>query len=178
MESEGFRPRDHDQLSAEELYAGCRSDAFGKEVQRRLLLGAFVLSRRSYESFYKKAQQIRSLVCSDFEAAFRQGINCILTPTSPSSAFPLTTDTSTVHLSSPVEQYVHDIMTVPASLAGLPSISVPTLIQSDTAGNCMPLGLQLIAPPLQEDQLFVIARCLETPNLHKVVPPQIETVFS
>lgn len=114
--------------SVEEIFSNTRSEGFGDEVQRRILLGTFVLSRkyviifsswnnlyyRSYESYYRKAQQIRRLILQDFQNVYKQGVDLLLTPTTPSSAF-LISESKSV---DPVSIYVNDVMTIPASLAG------------------------------------------------------------
>ncbi|PRP89448.1 aspartyl/glutamyl-tRNA amidotransferase subunit A [Planoprotostelium fungivorum] len=145
--------------STEELYSNTRSESFNSEVQRRILLGGFVLSRKSVDSYYLKAQRVRRLVRDDFHDAFSSGVDVILTPTTPTPALPLD------NFSSPVEMYVNDVMTIPASLAGLPAISLPV----GRSGDGLPLGLQLIGSRLSEDKLFEDPKIVIKVRMFKIV---------
>lgn len=134
----------------EEMYEKTRGEAFGKEVKRRVLIGSFVLSHGYYDAYYTKAQKVRGLIAEDFKKAFNK-LDAILTPTTPSSAFEIGKDIS------PIEMYFNDVFTVPASLAGLPAISVPF-------GKCeesLPLGMQIIGNYFDEQTIFNIASNLE-----------------
>ncbi len=135
----------------DELYENTRSQGFGKEVQRRILMGTYVLSAGYYDAYYLKAQKVRALIARDFQNAF-QKVDVILAPTTPGPAFALD-ETST----DPVVMYLNDVLTVPASLAGLPCLSVPGGLSSER----LPLGLQLIGPPFDENVLFRTGQVIE-----------------
>ncbi len=135
----------------EELYENTRADGFGDEVKRRVLIGTYVLSAGYYDAYYVKAQKIRSLIYSDFEKVFNE-VDVIFTPTTPSSAFPLDEK-----IDDPISMYMNDLLTVPANMAGLPAISLPS--GKDSQG--MPLGFQLIGKPFDEGGLINIASYFE-----------------
>ena len=135
-----------------ELYEKTRSEGFGAEVKRRILIGSYVLSSSSYEAFYHKAQQVRTLIIDDFKAAFQNSCDVILAPVCPSTAFKIGELSN-----SPLKMYLQDVLTTPASLAGLPGMSVPF----STDSNNLPIGIQLIAPAFKEDTLFKTAERLE-----------------
>ena len=103
----------------DEMYRRSRSEGFGPEVKRRILLGTYVLSAGYFEAYYKKAQQVRTLIRRDFDAAF-QSVDVLLTPTAPSPAFK-----AGAHKDDPLAMYLADLLTIPVNLAGLPAISVP-----------------------------------------------------
>ncbi len=145
-----------------ELYKRTRSEGFGDEVKRRIMVGTYVLSAGFYEAYYQKALKVRNLIRKDFENVFSQGINAILTPTTPSPAFPLSSKSN----KSPVEMYLNDIFTVPVNLAGLPAISIPT----GTTDKGLPLGLQLIGPAWGEAEILDIAFRLEKESNFKELP--------
>jgi aspartyl-tRNA(Asn)/glutamyl-tRNA(Gln) amidotransferase subunit A len=134
------------------MYGATRDAGFGEEVKRRILLGTFVLSAGYYDAYYLKAQKVRTLLCRDFEAAFRD-VDVIASPTAPTAAFALGEK-----MNDPLAMYLNDIYTLPASLAGIPSISVPCAM---TKGG-LPIGLQLTTPALAEERLFAIASAWET----------------
>mgnify|MGYP001166648212 CR=1 FL=1 len=136
-----------------DLYKITRSEGFGDEVKRRIMIGTYVLSAGFYESYYQKALKVRKLIEKDFNEAFAIGINAILTPTTPSPAFDLNSKTK----ENPVEMYLNDIFTVPTNLAGLPAISIPTGLSK----NGLPLGLQLIGPKWGEQEILNIAYRIE-----------------
>ena len=129
-----------------------RSEGFGAEVKRRILLGTFVLSAGYHDQYYGRAQRVRTLVCGDFDAAF-SGVDAIIGPTSPTVAFELGERTA-----DPLAMYLSDIYTVPANLAGLPAISIPGAVGS----GGLPIGVQLVGPKLAESQLLQIAHRVET----------------
>jgi aspartyl-tRNA(Asn)/glutamyl-tRNA(Gln) amidotransferase subunit A len=135
----------------DELYENTRSEGFGVEVQRRILIGTYVLSAGYYDAYYLKAQKVRKLITQDFELAF-QKVDVILTPTTPSAAFALDEKPT-----DPVVMYLNDVLTVPANLAGLPGISIPAGLSKEG----LPLGLQLIGPAFDESVLFRTGRVLE-----------------
>ena len=135
-----------------DLYEKTRSEGFGTEVKRRILIGTYVLSSGYYDAYYKRAQKVRSLIKNDFDNVFKK-VDIILTPTTPTSAFPL----GSKGTQDPVEMYMNDIFTVPANLAGLPAISLPVGI--DELG--LPLGVQLIGDNWQEPLFLNTAFNLE-----------------
>mgnify|MGYP001401771095 CR=1 FL=1 len=135
----------------DELYENTRSEGFGTEVQRRILIGTYVLSAGYYDAYYLKAQKVRALIARDFKLAF-QNVDVILTPTTPSAAFALDEKPT-----DPVTMYLNDVLTVPANLAGLPGISIPAGLSNEG----LPLGLQLIGPAFDENVLFRAGRVLE-----------------
>ena len=143
----GFRA---DGETLDEMYMNTRAAGFGTEVQRRVMIGTYVLSAGYYDAYYVKAQKVRTRIAEDFRSAF-ENVDVLLTPTAPSPAFAIGAEMS------PVEMYLNDVFTVPVSLAGLPGISVPAGI-GETG---LPLGLQLIARPFDEVTLFRAAEALE-----------------
>ena len=135
-----------------ETYSRTRGQGFGAEVQRRVMIGTYVLSAGYYDAYYLKAQKVRSLVAQDFQKAF-EDVDVVLTPTAPSAAFRIGEK-----MDDPVAMYLNDVFTVPASLAGLPGISVPAGLSEDG----LPLGLQLIGRPFDEATVLRVAGVLET----------------
>ena len=135
----------------DELYTRTRREGLGEEVRRRIMIGGYVLSEGYYDAYYLRAQQVRTRIAEDFRTAFRE-VDVLLTPTAPSSAFPEGAKTD-----DPLAMYVNDIFTVPASLAGLPAISVPAGLDDDR----LPLGLQLIGQAFDEATLLRAAAALE-----------------
>ncbi|MEM9797467.1 MAG: Asp-tRNA(Asn)/Glu-tRNA(Gln) amidotransferase subunit GatA [Pseudomonadota bacterium] len=134
-----------------ELYEKTRAEGFGDEVQRRVMVGTYVLSAGFYDAYYNRARKVRALIKKDFEDVFAAGVDAILTPATPSSAFALGADFT------PIEMYLNDVFTVTVNLAGLPGIAVPA--GQDRRG--LPLGLQLIGRPWEEGALLNVASCLE-----------------
>jgi aspartyl-tRNA(Asn)/glutamyl-tRNA(Gln) amidotransferase subunit A len=134
-----------------EQYEKTRAEGFGAEVKRRILIGTYVLSAGYFDAFYIKAQKVRALIARDFTDAFKL-CDLILTPTAPSAAFAIGEKTD-----DPIAMYLNDVFTVPASLAGLPGISVPAGL--DSGG--LPLGLQLIGRPFDEETVIAGAAALE-----------------
>ncbi len=134
-----------------EMTALSREQGFGSEVKRRILIGTYALSAGYVDAYYKKAQQVRTLIRRDFENAFRQ-VDILLTPTSPTTAFD-----AGKHSSNPIEMYLADLLTIPANLAGLPAISLPCGF--DKGG--LPIGLQLIANVFEESRLLQVANQYE-----------------
>jgi len=137
--------------SLDEMYQNTRGEGFGAEVRRRVMIGTYVLSAGYYDAYYVKAQRVRSLIAQDFKTAY-ENVDVILTPTAPSAAFAIG---EKVH--DPIAMYLNDVFTVPASMAGLPAISVPAGL--DASG--LPLGLQLIGRAFDEVTLLRAARALE-----------------
>jgi aspartyl-tRNA(Asn)/glutamyl-tRNA(Gln) amidotransferase subunit A len=142
-----------------DMYRASRSEGFGAEVKRRILLGTYVLSAGYYDAYYRKAQQVRTLLRRDFDAAFRS-CDVIATPTAPETAFPIGARTA-----DPLRMYLSDVYTVSANLAGLPGISLPCGL----AGG-LPAGLQLLAPPLEEALLLRVADAYEGRAAHPLAP--------
>ena len=137
-----------------EMYEKTRAEGFGAEVQRRVMVGTYVLSAGFYDAYYNRARKVRTLIKKDFEDAFAQGVDAILTPATPSAAFGL----GEMKDADPVQMYLNDVFTVTVNLAGLPGIAVPAGI--DKQG--LPLGLQLIGRPWEEGDLLNTAYALET----------------
>jgi aspartyl-tRNA(Asn)/glutamyl-tRNA(Gln) amidotransferase subunit A len=136
------------------MYENTRAEGFGKEVKRRIMIGTYVLSAGYYDAYYVKAQKIRTLIKKDFEDVFAAGVDAILTPATPSAAFKLGDKELAA---DPVKMYLNDIFTVTVNMAGLPGISVPAGLSE----NGLPLGLQLIGRPFEEEALFQAAHVIE-----------------
>ena len=135
------------------LYEGTRGEGFGKEVRRRVMIGTYVLSAGYYDAYYLRAQKVRTLIKRDFEQAFDAGIHAMLTPATPSAAFGVGEKAG----GDPVEMYLNDVFTVTVNMAGLPGIAVPAGL--DAQG--LPLGLQLIGRPFDEETLFSLGAVIE-----------------
>ncbi len=140
-----------DASDLDDMYERTRAEGFGAEVQRRVLIGTYVLSAGYYDAYYIKAQKVRTLIAGDFKSAF-EGIDVVLTPTAPSDAFAVGDKAD-----DPIAMYLNDVFTVPASLAGLPAISVPAGLSADG----LPLGLHLIGKPFDEATVLRAAAALE-----------------
>src|SRR5271169_2498691 len=136
-----------------DMYEHTRAEGFGKEVRRRIMIGTYVLSAGYYDAYYLRAQKVRTLIKRDFERCFADGINAILTPTTPSAAFGI----GEKGRADPIEMYLNDVFTVTVNMAGLPGISVPGGL--DAQG--LPLGLQLIGRPFEEETLFALGEVVE-----------------
>ena len=145
----GYRAEDAASLA--EMTARSRAEGFGEEVQRRILIGTYALSAGYVDAYYKKAQQVRTLIRRDFDRAF-EAVDVLLTPTSPTTAFGFG-----AHREDPLAMYLADLLTIPANMAGLPAISVPCGF--DDQG--LPIGLQLITGVLQEERLLQVAHHYE-----------------
>jgi aspartyl-tRNA(Asn)/glutamyl-tRNA(Gln) amidotransferase subunit A len=145
----GFRADDASSLAA--MTARSRAEGFGSEVQRRILIGTYALSAGYVDAYYRKAQQVRTLIRRDFETAF-SAVDVLLTPTAPSTAF-----AAGSHTDDPLAMYLADLLTIPANLAGLPAINVPCGFNS----NGLPIGLQLIGNVLEEPLLLQVAHQYE-----------------
>jgi len=137
-----------------DMYEKTRAAGFGAEVKRRIMIGTYVLSAGYYDAYYLQAQKVRTLIKRDFELAFNAGVDAILTPATPSSAFGIADEDLA---SDPVKMYLNDIFTVTVNMAGLPGLSVPAGL--DHKG--LPLGLQLIGKPFEEETLFKTAHVIE-----------------
>ena len=132
------------------LYENSRAEGFGREVKRRIMIGTYVLSAGYYDAYYVKAQKIRTLIKRDFDEAWKK-VDVILTPATPSPAF------APGEITDPVQMYLNDIFTVTVNMAGLPGIAVPAGLSADG----LPLGLQLIGKPFDEETLFRVAHVME-----------------
>lgn len=144
-----------------EQYENTRGEGFGAEVQRRILIGTYVLSHGYYDAYYLKAQKVRTRIAWDFQQAFER-CDVVLAPTAPSAAFEIG-----AKMDDPVAMYLNDVFTVPASLAGLPGISVPAGLDAEG----LPLGLQLIGRPFDEETVLRAAGVLESAAGFAAVPP-------
>jgi aspartyl-tRNA(Asn)/glutamyl-tRNA(Gln) amidotransferase subunit A len=133
------------------LYQATRGEGFGREVQRRILVGTYVLSAGYYDAYYRKAQRVRALIAEDFQRVFASGVDLLLTPTTPTTAFKAGEKTE-----DPVAMYLADIFVCPVNLAGLPGLSLPV-----GRSEGLPVGAQLIAPSFEEERLLGAAAALE-----------------
>ena len=132
------------------MYEATRSQGFGAEVTRRILLGTYVLSAGYYDAYYRKAQQVRTLIAADFSTVFASGVDVLFTPTAPTTAFRIGA------VSDPYEMYMSDIFTVTANLAGVPAMSQPIGLVDG-----LPVGGQFIAPHFDEVKMLTAAYALE-----------------
>jgi aspartyl-tRNA(Asn)/glutamyl-tRNA(Gln) amidotransferase subunit A len=135
----------------DEMYCATRAQGFGAEVQRRILIGTYVLSAGYYDAYYLRAQKVRALIARDFAEAFEK-VDAILTPTAPSDAFKLGEKQD-----DPITMYLNDVFTVPASLAGVPAMSVP----AGLSAQGLPLGLQVIGRMFDEETVLKVGAVLE-----------------
>lgn len=147
--------------SLKDMYENTRGAGFGKEVRRRILIGTYVLSAGYYDAYYNKARQVRTRIKWDFDEAF-QRCDVILTPTAPSTAFAIGEK-----MDDPIQMYLNDVFTVPASLAGLPGMSVPAGVGSDG----LPLGLQLLGRPFDEETVLRVGQVIEKAAAVTATPP-------
>ena len=138
-----------DDLAA--LYENTRAEGFGAEVRRRVLIGTYVLSAGYYDAYYLKAQKVRALLLRDFAEVFRQ-VDALVTPTAPSAAF-----AQGEKMDDPITMYLNDIFTVPANMSGIPGLSVPAGLD----GQGLPLGLQVLGRPFDEETVFAVGAALE-----------------
>ena len=143
-----------------EMYEATRGKGFGAEVQRRVLIGTYVLSAGYYDAYYNKARKVRSLIAGDFAKAYEK-VDAILTPTAPSPAFGMGDK-----MDDPIAMYLNDVFTVPASLAGLPGISIPAGLSAEG----LPLGLQLLGKAFDEETVFKVAGVLEAAAAFEAKP--------
>jgi len=151
----GFRPEG--EFTLEDLYKEARSQGFGKEVKRRILLGTYALSSGYYDAYYKKAQQVRTLIKQDFDTLF-ETYDVVLSPTTPTTAYEIG-----LRSEDPIEMYMGDIYTVPVNIAGLPALSINAGYDKDK----MPIGIQLIAKAFDEKTLIKAAHAFERGNNHE-----------
>lgn len=148
----------------DEMYARTRAAGFGEEVQRRILMGTYVLSAGYYDAYYLKAQRVRARIAEDFRNAFKT-VDVILTPTAPTPAFGIG-----ANMDDPIAMYLNDVFTVPTSLAGLPGLSVPVGLSS----TGLPLGLQLIGRPFDEETVLRAGDVLEKAAGFSAVPSLVK----
>ncbi|MGO9082689.1 MAG: Asp-tRNA(Asn)/Glu-tRNA(Gln) amidotransferase subunit GatA [Streptosporangiaceae bacterium] len=148
----GLRVGDDGTASAEEVMALSRAAGFGPEVKRRIMLGTYALSSGYYDAYYGKAQQVRTLICRDFDAAFEQ-VDVLVSPTTPTTAFRLGERTA-----DPMAMYLADLCTIPSDLAGNAALSVPCGLAPEDG---LPVGLQVMAPPLADDRCYRVAAAVE-----------------
>ncbi len=146
----GLRKPERDVIG---MYEKTRAEGFGREVRRRIMIGTYVLSAGYYDAYYLQAQKVRTLIKRDFEDCFAKGVDAILTPSAPSDAFGI----GEKGQADPIEMYLNDVFTVTVNMAGLPGISVPAGLSSDR----LPLGLQLIGRPFDEETLFTLGAAIE-----------------
>ncbi len=146
-----YSEREIENVDIKNMYLSTRSQGFGKEVKRRIMLGTYVLSTGYYDAYYKKAQKVRRLIKKDFDKAFKN-VDIILTPTTPTTAFKLGEK-----IEDPLQMYLGDIFTVPANLAGIPAINIP--IGKDENG--LPIGMQLMSNQFEEAKLFQLSSFIE-----------------
>ena len=158
----GYRAKDFNDL--DELYVKSRTEGFGDEVKRRIMLGTYVLSSGYYDAYYKRAQQVRTLIVENFKKAFEK-CDVIMIPTAPNTSFKFG-----AHNASPLEMYLEDIYTVPVNIAGLPGISVP----GGFGKNGMPIGIQFIAKAFDEQNLLQVAYSFEKNTSYVDKKPTIE----
>ena len=145
----GFKAENY--LTVDDMIKETRTQGFGKEVKRRIMLGTYVLSSGYYDAYYKKARSLRVKIKQDFENAFSK-CDCIIAPTAPNTAFPLNYAGSNV-----IQMYLSDIYTVPINVAGVPSVSLPC----GKDKNGMPIGMQIIGNTLQEEKILNTAYFFE-----------------
>ncbi|MFL5282842.1 MAG: amidase family protein, partial [Rhodopila sp.] len=141
-------------------YERTRAAGFGPEVRRRVLIGTYVLSAGYYDAYYIRAQKIRQLILRDFTEAFAK-VDALLTPTAPSAAF-----AQGENMDDPIKMYLNDVFTVPANLAGVPAASVPAGLDA----NGLPLGLQIIGKPFDEETVFAVSAAVEQAARFDAVP--------
>ncbi len=162
-------PEGVEQPSAEQVMEATREAGFGDEVKRRIILGTYALSSGYYDAYYGQAQKVRTLISRDFAAAFEQ-VDVLVSPTAPTTAFKIGEK-----LDDPLAMYLNDIATIPANLAGVPGMSLPSGVADEDG---LPTGLQILAPALHDDRLYRVGGVLEA-LLHEqwggpLVPPELE----
>jgi aspartyl-tRNA(Asn)/glutamyl-tRNA(Gln) amidotransferase subunit A len=153
----------HDGRDVTDMYQQTRAEGFGKEVRRRIMIGTYVLSAGYYDAYYLRAQKVRTLIKRDFEECFAKGVDAILAPATPSAAFGIGEKGG----ADPIEMYLNDVFTVPVNMAGLPGIAVPAGLSAEG----LPLGLQLIGRPFDEETLFSLSQVIEDAAGHFAPQP-------
>jgi len=150
-------PEDIDDPSAEQVMAATRDAGFGDEVKRRIILGTYALSSGYYDAYYGSAQKVRRLISDEFTAAFEKA-DVLVSPTAPTTAFKLGDK-----LDDPMAMYLNDIATIPANLAGIPGMSLPSGLAPEDG---LPVGFQILAPAMQDQRLYAVGAALEARLLH------------
>jgi len=148
----GLRVGDDGTRSAEDVMSLTRAEGFGAEVKRRIMLGTYALSSGYYDAYYGKAQQVRTLITRDFQAAFEQ-VDVLVSPTTPITAFPIGE-----RVDDPMAMYLADLCTIPSNLAGNAALSVPCGLAPEDG---LPVGLQIMAPALADDRVYRVAAAVE-----------------
>ena len=144
-----------------DYYYQVRSEGFGDEIKRRIMIGTYVLSAGYYDAYYKKAQKVRTLIIRDFENVFKE-VDCLVTPVSPIPAFKIGEK-----VDSPLSMYLADVFTIPINCAGVPALSVPCGFTSDN----LPVGMQIIGPQFREDLILKVGSAYEqATEWHKSKP--------
>jgi aspartyl-tRNA(Asn)/glutamyl-tRNA(Gln) amidotransferase subunit A len=145
-------PEGVDAPSAEQVMAATRDAGFGDEVKRRIILGTYALSSGYYDAYYGSAQKVRALIAQDFDAAFGR-VDVLVSPTAPTTAFKLGDK-----LEDPMAMYLNDIATIPANLAGVPGMSIPSGLADEDG---LPAGIQILAPAMKDERLYSVGAALE-----------------
>ncbi len=151
--------------TAENVMAATREAGFGDEVKRRIILGTFALSSGYYDAYYGQAQKVRTLICRDFAAAFEQA-DVLVSPTAPTTAFRIGDK-----LDDPLAMYLNDVATIPANLAGVPGMSVPSGLADEDG---LPTGVQVLAPAMHDDRMYAVAAALESLLLEAAGAPLLD----
>jgi len=151
--------------SAEQVMAATRDAGFGPEVKRRIILGTYALSSGYYDAYYGQAQKVRRLIADDFARAF-QVADVLVSPTAPTTAFPIGEK-----LDDPLAMYLNDVATIPANLAGVPGMSIPTGLAPEDG---LPTGIQFLAPATQDDRLYAAGAALEAALLDRWGGPLLD----
>ena len=145
-------PEGVDDPSAEQVMAATRDAGFGPEVKRRIILGTYALSSGYYDAYYGSAQKVRALIAQDFDAAYEK-VDVLVSPTAPTTAFRLGDK-----LEDPMAMYLNDIATIPANLAGVPGMSIPSGLADEDG---LPAGIQILAPATKDERLYAVGAALE-----------------
>jgi aspartyl-tRNA(Asn)/glutamyl-tRNA(Gln) amidotransferase subunit A len=148
----GLRKGDDDSRSVEEVMALTREAGFGDEVKRRIMIGTYALSSGYYDAYYGQAQKVRTLITRDFAAAFDQ-VDVLISPTAPTTAFRIGEK-----IDDPIAMYLNDIATIPVNLAGNAAMSLPVGLAPEDG---LPVGLQIMAPPMADERLYLVGAALE-----------------
>ena len=158
-------PEGLDDPSAEQVMAATRDAGFGDEVKRRIVLGTYALSSGYYEAYYGQAQKVRRLIADDFTRAFGMA-DVLVSPTAPTTAFKIGEK-----LDDPLAMYLNDIATIPANLAGVPGMSLPSGLADEDG---LPTGIQILAPATQDDRLYAVGSALERALLDRWGGPLLD----
>ena len=163
----GLRVGDENGAGAEEVMSATREAGFGAEVKRRIMIGTYALSSGYYDAYYGQAQKVRTLIKRDFDTAFAN-LDVLVAPTTPTTAFRLGERTG-----NPMSMYLADLCTIPASLAGIPAMSVPSGLASDDG---LPVGLQIMAPAMADERMYRVAAAYEVARNAAEGGPQIDRI--